>query len=91
MRFHIVVKPKADKHIKTLIKSEPAAYVKAMLLFQELAKHPRTGTGHPKPLRGDRAGQWSRHISHKHRLVYEIDDEIVTVLVISASGHYNDK
>ncbi len=91
MRYHVVVKPKADKHIKALVKSEPAAYVKAMLLFQELAKHPRTGTGHPKPLSGDRAGQWSRHISHKHRLVYEIHDEIVTVLVISAYGHYDDK
>jgi toxin YoeB len=91
MRFHIVVTPEADKDIKALIKSEPAAYLKTMRLFQELAVHPETGTGHPKPLGGNRAGQWSRHISHKHRLVYEIQAEIITVLILSTYGHYDDK
>jgi toxin YoeB len=42
-------------------------------------------------LRGDRKGQWSRHIDKKNRLIYTIADEIVTVEVISARGHYDDK
>jgi toxin YoeB len=29
-------------------------------LLRELAVHPTLGTGKPKPLFGDRAGQWSR-------------------------------
>ena len=40
---------------------------------------------------GDRAGQWRRKISDKHRLVYEIHDQVVEVLVLSSWGHYDDK
>jgi hypothetical protein len=27
----------------------------------------------------------------KHRLVYSIDQEIITIYIISAKGHYDDK
>ena len=57
----------------------------------ELQEHPRTGTGKPELLSGDRAGQWSRRISQKHRLVYEIEETIVKVDILSAYGHYEDK
>ena len=57
----------------------------------ELQEHPRTGTGKPEPLSEGRAGQWSRRISQKHRLIYEIEDTIVKVDVLSAYGHYDDK
>ena len=60
-------------------------------LLTELIEHPRTGTGQVEQLRGDRQGQWSRRIDKKNRLIYSIDDEIVTVEVISAKGHYGDK
>ena len=49
------------------------------------------GTGHPEPLRGDRSGQWSRTITKKHRLIYEVHDTEVYVLVVAAYGHYDDK
>jgi len=62
----------------------------AKLLF-ELAEHPTTGTGKPKPLSGDRLGQWSRRITHKHRLIYLIEEKMVVVLLLSAYGHYDDK
>ncbi|HPM11039.1 MAG TPA: type II toxin-antitoxin system YoeB family toxin [Paludibacter sp.] len=45
----------------------------------------------PKPLGGDRAGQWSRRITEKHRLVYLIEEEKVNILILSTYGHYNDK
>ena len=74
-----------------MYKSEPKAYQKALKLIAELRDHPRTGTGHPEPLSGDRAGQWSRRITQKHRLIYEIHDTEVVVLVLTAYGHYEDK
>lgn len=74
-----------------LDKSEPKAYQKAIRLIDELREHPTTGTGHPEPLRGDRAGQWSRRITDKHRLVYQIFETEVVVLVLTAFGHYEDK
>ena len=58
---------------------------------EELKEHPRTGTGHPEQLSGDRTGQWSRRITKKHRLVYEIHDTEVIVLVLTAYGHYDDR
>ena len=73
-----------------LDKSEPKAYQKAIRLIDELREHPTTGTGHPEPLRGDRAGQWSRRITDKHRLVYRIYETEVVVLVLTAFGHYED-
>ena len=74
-----------------LKRQEPAAFNKAVKLIDELYEHPRTGTGKPEPLRGDKAGQWSRRITQKHRLVYEIRDLEVIVIVISSYGHYEDK
>jgi toxin YoeB len=60
-------------------------------LLVELMEHPKTGTGQVEQLKGSRQGQWSRRIDKKNRLIYSIDDEIVTVEVISAKGHYDDK
>ncbi|MDE7074715.1 MAG: Txe/YoeB family addiction module toxin [Odoribacter sp.] len=74
-----------------LDRSEPKAYQKLQKLMEELRQHPTTGTGHPHQLSGDRAGQWSRSITKKHRLVYQINDTEILVLVLSAYGHYDDK
>lgn len=62
-----------------------------MKLVVELREHPATGTGRPKPLGGDRAGQWSRRITRKHRLIYKINEKEIIVLLLSAWGHYDDK
>ncbi|MBR1922786.1 MAG: Txe/YoeB family addiction module toxin, partial [Paludibacteraceae bacterium] len=53
--------------------------------------HPQTGTGHPEQLKGDKAGLWSRRINKKHRLIYEIHETEVIVLILTAYGHYEDK
>ena len=58
--------------MQRLKRDEPKAFQKLGKLLGELMEHPRTGTGKPEQLKGDRAGQWSRHITRKHRLVYEI-------------------
>ena len=70
---------------------EQKAGAELVKLLNELIEHPRTGTGKPKQLSGDRVGQWRRKISDKHRLIYEIHDQVVEVLVLSAWGHYDDK
>ena len=57
-------------------------------LIDELRVHPTTGTGKPEPLKGNLKGQWSRRITQKHRLIYKIDNNIVTVILFAAFGHY---
>ena len=60
------------------------------ILF-ELSEHPTEGTGKAEPLRGNLAGYWSRRLNKQHRIVYEINESIVTVIVISVYGHYGDR
>ena len=81
----------AEEDLKKLKRNEPKAFQKAVNLLNELVEHPKTGTGHPEPLRGDRTGQWSRRITSKHRMVYEILETEVIVLILTAYGHYEDK
>jgi len=81
----------AKNDLLRLQRNEPKAFAKVSHFIQELAEHPKTGTGHPEPLKGQPEGRWSRQITKKHRLVYRIFNEEVVVLVISAYGHYDDK
>lgn len=64
---------------------------KIQRILMELSEHPRTGIGKPELLSGDMAGVWSRHIDKKNRILYEIHDDIILVLVLSMRGHYGDK
>lgn len=91
MIYSIDIKTQAQEDLFRLAKNEPKAFKKAQHLINELRDHPKTGTGHPEQLKGDRAGQWSRRITDKHRLIYEINDTEVIVLVLTAYGHYYDR
>lgn len=44
-----------------------------------------------KQLKGDLAGMWSQRINKGARMIYSIEDETVTVTVVSLKGHYGDK
>lgn len=81
----------ATKEIAFLKKSNVVSYKKIYKLLEELQEHPRTGTGHPEPLSQGNDITYSRRINKKDRLIYDINDEVVTVLVITTKGHYNDK
>jgi toxin YoeB len=88
--LHITVQ--ASKDLAYLKKNGGKAVTnKIEKLLIELMEHPRTGTGQVEQLKGDMQGQWSRRIDKKNRLIYTIDDEVVTVEVLSAKGHYDDK
>ena len=89
--YEIEYREQALLDIARLKKSETASYRKVVAFIEELKAHPKTGTGHPEPLKGKPEGRWSRQINKKHRLVYSIYDTEVVVLVIAAYGHYDDK
>lgn len=59
---------------------------KIFALMNELENHPTSGTGKPEMLKHHLAGLWSRRINKEHRMIYEIQTEIV--LIHSAIGHY---
>lgn len=90
-QYSVEIKEQAQQDLKALRKNEPAAYQKALVLIAELYDHPKTGTGKPERLKGGGGTLWSRRITQKHRLVYDIFESVVRVDVLSAYGHYDDK
>ena len=81
----------ARREVSQFEQSDPRVFKKIEKLLLELSVHPYTGRGKPELLRRNRTGQWSRRINHKHRLIYEVSEETVTVLILSSYGHYDDK
>ena len=91
MTYSLVISEIAKADLERLKRNEPKAFEKATTLWNELMEHSRSGTGKPEPLKWNKRNQWSRRITIKHRLVYEIKDTEVIVLIISAYGHYKEK
>ena len=91
-KFRVIVSASAKKDLLQIQKSGDKASIKKVeQIISELYIHPETGVGKPERLKFDLTGYWSRRINKKDRLIYFIEDEIVTVTVVSAIGHYTDK
>ena len=89
-KYRLIYTEKAKNDKKEIEKIGNKKILKKIsVLLKEIANHPRTGTGHPEQLKY-RPNCWSRRITKKHRLVYQIKDDVVVVLVLSAFGHYED-
>jgi toxin YoeB len=92
MKYKLKFTSQAGKDLERHRKSgDKVVHSKILTLLDELKEHPRTGTGKPEPLLGNRKGQWSRRINQTHRLIYRVEDEVITVEVVSAFGHYGYK
>ena len=87
-KYSLVVEKIAKKQLEVHYKSGDKASIKRInRIFEELSEHPETGIGQPERLKFDLSGYWSRQINKKDRLIYVIEDNIVTVTIISAMGH----
>ncbi|MGC9354991.1 MAG: Txe/YoeB family addiction module toxin [Mariniphaga sp.] len=64
---------------------------KKLKIFKELSESPFEGVGSPEQLKFNFANCWSRRINKKDRIIYQVDEDMVIVFVISARGHYSDK
>ena len=84
----IIISVNAFNQFMELQKSEPDAFKKLTKLLDETRKKPFEGIGKPESLKHNLQGHWSRRINDKHRLVYKVNDENITV--ISCKFHYNE-
>ena len=92
MRYKLILMPEAERHLEQWRKSgQKKTLLKIVALFEELQEHPTTGTGKVEQLRGNLEGYWSRRINKDSRLIYRIEEEIISVFVVSLKGHYGDK
>lgn len=91
-KFRLKIEPKASLEIAKHKKSGNQASIKKIAkILVELSETPFEGIGKPEALKHGLTGFWSREINSKDRMIYRVDDDIVTVFVVSAMGHYSDK
>mgnify|MGYP000943962631 CR=1 FL=1 len=57
------------------------------LLLRDIQRSGHEGIGKPEPLRYQLTGYWSRRITDEHRLVYRIDDDILTLTLMDTGTH----
>jgi toxin YoeB len=55
-------------------------------LISDTLRDPFEGLGKPEPLRENLSGLWSRRIDEANRMVYEINDEYLTI--VACRFHY---
>lgn len=72
-------------------KSNPVLFKKLEKVVKSIVVDPRHGIGHPEPMVGGRDITYSRHISAHDRIIYNIHDAEVYVVVVEVGGHYDDK
>ncbi|MDO4449837.1 MAG: Txe/YoeB family addiction module toxin [Moraxella sp.] len=56
-------------------------------LIKDCQRSPFDGIGKPEPLRYNLAGLWSRRIDDNHRLVYNFENEVLTIF--ACRYHYD--
>jgi len=78
---------KSEKDLQEWQKAGNTAVLKRIRkLIEEIQKKPFEGIGKPAPLKFNLAGKWSRRITEKDRIVYEIEESVIKVY--SLKGHY---
>lgn len=91
-KYFVEITPDAKKDLKEHFKSGNKATIKKIeKILLELTEFPYQGEGKPEQLKHDFSGYWSRRINQKDRMVYRVEEHIVTVFIVSAMGHYKDK
>lgn len=91
MSYKIAFTPQATEDFEFWKSTSPKTAEKIKSMLRELQEHPFVGTGKPEPLKCQFAGAWSRRINHKDRLIYQVNGEIITVIVLAMRFHYKDK
>jgi toxin YoeB len=91
-KYIVQISKSAQKDLVKIYKSGNKSDIERLSrIIEELSETPYTGIGNPEKLRFDLAGFWSRRINKKDRLIYSVEESIVTVTLVSALGHYFDR
>ncbi|MGE8186277.1 Txe/YoeB family addiction module toxin [Pseudomonas sp. NPDC086278] len=62
-------------------RNDKAGLKRINLLIKSIQRDPFAGLGKPEPLKHNFGGLWSRRITAEHRLVYSIDDAVVSIVM----------
>ena len=62
------------------LKHDPKVVERILILLEECRRNPFKGIGKPEPLKNNLSGCWSRRITQRDRLVYQVSSEAITVI-----------
>jgi toxin YoeB len=74
--------------LETRAASNPKVLARIIRLVAEAMQTPRSGTGKPERLKHLGGEIWSRRITERDRLVYDIQDD--AVVIIACRFYYDD-
>jgi toxin YoeB len=90
-KYKIALSDRAIIHLSEWKKSGQVIAIRRIeRIFIELSNTPFSGIGSPEPLKYNLTECWSRQIDKKNRIIYQVDEEVVTVFVVTVKGHYGD-
>ena len=58
-------------------------------ILDDIDRNGNIGIGKPEKLIGNLSGYWSRRIDSKNRIVYKVNNDVITI--IQCGSHYRDK
>ena len=82
----VAFEEKAFEDFTNWASQDKKLYTKIIALIKDIKRSPFLGLGKPEPLKANLSGFWSRRIDEKHRLVYEVTDERISI--IQCRFHY---
>jgi toxin YoeB len=78
----------ATEDLEAWATANPKAFAKIIRQIAEITRTPRSGTGKPERLKHVQGEVWSRRITEKDRLVYDIAGDVITI--VACRFHYDD-
>lgn len=90
--YKVALSETARRHLAGWKNSGNTSAIKKIeRIFKELSESPFEGIGSPEQLKFEFSNCWSRRIDKKNRIIYTVDENVITVFVLSVKGHYKDK
>jgi len=87
--MEFLFKDEAENDLNYWLQTNKSILKRIESLLKSIKQTPYKGIGRPELLKGNLSGYWSRRINRKHRIVYTVEKDIITIY--SARDHYNDK
>lgn len=83
----VVWQDRAKHEMKSWLATSQQTVNRIVELLLGILADPFIGIGKPEPLKYDYAGAWSRRIDAANRLIYTVEESLITILTVQA--HYD--
>lgn len=76
----IAFEPLAFEQFSQWALEDKKIFKKILKLLEDIKRDSFSGIGKPEPLKYELQGFWARRITDEHRLVYKVEEDLITIL-----------